>query len=37
MKYSIGDPCFVKVCDYKTDLYHQFLFALEKDSYGYDE
>ena len=37
IKYNTGDPCFIKVGDYKTDLHYKLLFALEKDSCGYDE
>ena len=37
IKYNVSDPCFIKVDDYKVNLHYKLLFALEKDSCGYDE
>lgn len=36
IKYNRSDPCFTKVCGYKTDLLNKLLFALEKYSCDYE-
>lgn len=36
IKYNTGNLCFTKACDYKTNLHHKLLFALGKDSCGYE-